>query len=212
MTTAQKQSAINRFNDRLVQIGKAFGVDSYQYQQYLSKLELLVGIENINTKTDPKTKKIISNRAKRGKSVVDQISDEDIKAMDQQSTAGEIKKRIREDLAEEEGISPKDVTPEMIKRRAQEIGEVRARMDEIGSALSDALHNWREAHNQHGKLTYTQINEALEEFDGTRHNRQEDAKRQYDKHFGDNEAVPFETAKVETPKVTEAKGKGFRAI
>ena len=213
MTTAEKQSAINRYNDRLVQIGKAFGVDSYQYQQYLSKLELLVGIENINTKVDPKTKEVISNRAKRGKSVVDDITDEDIKAMDSQSTAGEIKKRIREDLAEEDGISPKDVTPEMVRKRAQEIGEVRERMDELGNALSDALHNWREEHNQHGKLTYTQINEALAQFDRTRHDRKEDAKRQYDKHFGDSsEAVPFESAKVDTPKITEAKGKWFRAI
>lgn len=213
MTTAEKQSAINRFNDRLHQIGVQFGKDSYQYQQYLSKLELLVGVENINTKVDPKTKEVISNRAKRGKSVVDDITDEDIKAMDRQSTAGEIKKRIREDLAEEEGISPKEVTEEMIRKRAQVIGEVRERMDQLGNALSDALHNWREENNQHGKLTYEQINEALEQFDGTRHDRKEDAKRQYNKHFGDSaEAVPFESAKVETPRVTEARGKGFRAI
>lgn len=202
MTTAEKQSAINRFNDRLNQIGKAFGKDSYQYQQYKSKLEMLVGPENMTA----------SGRAGRGKSVVDQISDEDIKAMDQQSTAGEIKKRIREDLAEEEGISREEVTPEMIKKRAQEIGEVRARMDEIGSALSDALAKWRDAHNQHSKLTYSQIEEALNEWDGQKSDRADAAMRLYDKHFGDIEAVPFETAKVETPRVTEAKGKGFHAI
>lgn len=202
MTTAEKQSAINRFNDRLYQIGVQFGKDSYQYQQYQSKLEMLVGPENMTS----------SGRAGRGKSVVDNLSDEDIKAMDQQSTAGEIKKRIREDLAEEEGISTKDVTPEMIRKRAQEIGDVRARMDEIGSALSDALAKWRDEHNQHGKLTYSQIEEALNEWDGQKSDRADTAKRLYEKHFGDTEAVPFETAKVETPKVTEAKGKGFRAI
>jgi len=213
MTTAQKQSAINRYNDRLVQIGKAFGVNSYQYNQYLSKLEMLVGIENINTKVDKDTGEVLSNRAKRGKSVVDAISDEDIKAMDQQSTAGEIKRRIREDLAEEEGISTKDVTQAMIRNRAKEIGDVRERMVDIGEALSNALAKWRDAHNQHGKLTYSQIEEALNEWDGTQDDRREDAKRQYEKHFGDSaEAVPFETAKVETPRVTEAKGKGFRAI
>lgn len=202
MTTAQKQSAINRYNDRLNQIGKAFGKDSYHYQQYQSKLEMLVGPENMTK----------SGRAGRGKSVVDQISDEDIKAMDQQSTAGEIKKRIREDLAEEEGISWEEVTPEMIRKRAKEIGDVRERMDEIGSALSDALAKWRDAHNQHGKLTYSQIEEALNEWDGQKSDRADAAKRLYDKHFGDTEAVPFESAKVETPRVTEAKGKGFRAI
>lgn len=202
MTTAQKQSAINRFNDRLNQIGKQFGKDSYQYQQYQSKLEMLVGPENMTK----------SGRAGRGKSVVDNLSDDDIMAMDKQSTAGEINKRIREDIAEEEGISPKDVTKEMIQQRAKEIGDVRERMDEIGSALSDALAKWRDAHNQHGKLTYSQIEEALNEWDGQKSDRADAAKRLYEKHFGDNEAVPFETAKVETPRVTEAKGKGFHAI
>lgn len=198
MTTAEKQSAINRFNDRLKQIGIQFGTDSYQYLQYLSKLEILVGTENINTKED-KEKGTVSNRAKRGKSVVDKLSDADINAMERQSTAGEIKKRIREDLAEEEGISTKDVTDEMIRQRAKEIGDVRERMDEIGSALSDALAKWRDAHNQHGKLTYAQINEALAEWDGQKNDRKETAKRIYDKHFGDL-------------KISEAKDKGFRAI
>ena len=81
MTTAQKQSAINRFNDRLHQIGKAFGKDSYQYTQYQRKLELLVGSKNMTK----------SGRAGRGKKVVENISDDDIRAMDQQSTAGQIK-------------------------------------------------------------------------------------------------------------------------
>ena len=203
MTTAQKQSAINRFNDRLNQIGKQFGKDSYQYQQYQSKLEMLVGPENMTK----------SGRAGRGKSVVDNLSDDDIMAMDKQSTAGEINKRIREDIAEEEGISPKDVTKEMIQQRAKEIGDVRERMDEIGSALSDALAKWRDEHNQHGKLTYAQIDEALAEWDGQKSDRKDTAQRLYDKHFGDsNEEIPFESAKVEKPRITEAKGKGFRAI
>jgi len=188
MTTAQKQSAINRFNDRLHQIGKAFGLDSYQYTQYQRKLELLVGSKNMTK----------SGRAGRGKKVVDNLSDEDIKAMDQQSTAGKIKQRIREDLAEEEGITPDDVTSSMIKQRAREIGETRSLMDEIGSALSDALAKWRDEHNQHGKLTYAQINEALSEWDGAKTDRKETAKRQYEQHFGsDNEEIPFETSKKE---------------
>ena len=203
MTTAQKQSAINRFNDRLNQIGKQFGKDSYQYRQYQSKLKLLVGSDNMTK----------SGRAGRGKSVVDQISDDDIKAMDQQSTAGEINKRIREDIAEEEGISPKEVTKEMIQQRAREIGDVRDRMDEIGSALSDALAKWRDENNQHGKLTYAQIDEALSEWDGAKNDRKDTAKRIYDQHFGDSkEEIPFETEKSEKPRITEAKGKGFRAI
>ena len=203
MTTAQKQSAINRFNDRLNQIGKQFGKDSYQYQQYQSKLEMLVGPENMTK----------SGRAGRGKSVVDNLSEDDIMAMDKQSTAGEINKRIREDIAEEEGISPKDVTKEMIQQRAKEIGDVRERMDEIGSALSDALAKWRDEHNQHGKLTYAQIDDALSEWDGQKSDRKDTAQRLYDKHFGDStEEIPFESAKVEKPRITEANGKGFRAI
>lgn len=192
MTTAQKQSAINRFNDRLHQIGKAFGKDSYQYTQYQRKLELLVGSKNMTK----------SGRAGRGKKVVDSISDEDIKAMDQQSTAGQIKKRIREDLADVEGITTEDVTATMIKERAREIGETRSLMDEIGSALSDALAKWRDEHNQHGKLTYAQINEALAEWDGAKTDRAETAKRQYEKHFGeDKEEIPFETEKTERKRV-----------
>ena len=188
MTTAQKQSAINRFNDRLNQIGKAFGKDSYQYTQYQRKLELLVGSKNMTK----------SGRAGRGKKVVENISDEDIKAMDQQSTAGKIKQRIREDISEEEGISSEAVSSSMIKQRAREIGETRAMMDEIGSALSDALAKWRDAHKQHGKLTYAQINEALTEWDGTKTDRADAAKRLYEKHFGEeNEEIPFETSKKE---------------
>lgn len=188
MTTAQKQSAINRFNDRLHQIGKAFGKDSYQYTQYQRKLELLVGSKNMTK----------SGRAGRGKKVVENISDDDIKAMDQQSTAGQIKQRIREDIAEEEGISSEAVSSSMIKQRAREIGETRAMMDEIGSALSDALAKWRDAHKQQGKLTYAQINEALSEWDGAKADRASTAKRLYAKHFGEeNEEIPFETSKKE---------------
>lgn len=192
MTTAQKQSAINRFNDRLHQIGKAFGKDSYQYTQYQRKLELLVGSKNMTK----------SGRAGRGKKVVDNLSDEDIRAMDQQSTAGQIKQRIREDIAEEEGITPVDVTESMIKERAKEIGETRSLMDEIGSALSDALAKWRDAHNQHGKLTYAQIKEALSEWDGAKTDRADTARRLYEKHFGEeNEEIPFDTAKTERKRV-----------
>lgn len=188
MTTAQKQSAINRFNDRLHQIGKAFGKDSYQYTQYQRKLELLVGSKNMTK----------SGRAGRGKKVVDNISDDDIRAMDQQSTAGQIKQRIREDIAEEEGITSEDVSSSMIKQRAREIGETRAMMDEIGSALSDALAKWRDAHKQHGKLTYAQINEALSEWDGAKTDRADTARRLYEKHFGEeNEEIPFYTSKKE---------------
>lgn len=188
MTTAQKQSAINRFNDRLHQIGKAFGKDSYQYTQYHSKLEMLVGSKNMTK----------SGRAGRGKKVVENLSDDDIRAMDQQSTAGQIKQRIREDIAEEEGITSEDVSASMIKQRAREIGETRAMMDDIGSALSDALAKWRDAHKQHGKLTYAQIHEALTEWDGVKTDRTETARRLYEKHFGEeNEEIPFETSKKE---------------
>ncbi len=176
MTTAQKQSAINRINDRYNQIVKKFGADSYYAQNYHAKMRIIGGPDGFTA----------SGRLKRGASVVASISEEALQAMEDQATAGQINKQIKANIAREEGTNVEDITPEDVQEYVDTETEARAGMEEIGADLSNALALYRARHNkQRGKLTYSEIKEAVKEWRINMSNsRKESQQGAYERHFG----------------------------
>lgn len=194
MTTAQKQSAIHRINDRYHQIVLQFGAGSRPAEDYHAAMMALGGPEGMTT----------TGRLKRGKSAVENMKEGDIDALLAKPTAGQIKDRLRQNYADDNDIEPEDVTDEQIQEELDIEQETMDLMNELGAALSDAIHKWRVSHRKNtGKMSYDELAQACREYQQT--TKEEKArmkKATYMRHYRANKK--FTTVKIE-------KAKGFRA-
>lgn len=131
MTQAQKDSAIKRINERYIQICREFGADSGVAKDYYHTMELVAGSENMRiiasttSKKGPKdnpryeTGEIKVHQIVRNKKALDSMDPEEIQALLNKHTAGQIKKaakeeakRQREDTGDE-SIDYNDVLEDM---------------------------------------------------------------------------------------------------
>lgn len=109
MTQAQKDSAIKRINERYIQICREFGADSGVAKDYYHTMELVAGSENMRiiasttTKKGPKdnpryeTGELKIHQIVRNKKALDSMDPEDIQALLNKHTAGQIKKAAKEE-------------------------------------------------------------------------------------------------------------------
>ena len=109
MTQAQKDSAIKRINERYIQICREFGADSGVAKDYYHTMELVAGSENMRiiasttTKKGPKdnpryeTGEIKVHQIVRNKKALDSMDSEEIQALLNKHTAGQIKKAAKEE-------------------------------------------------------------------------------------------------------------------
>ena len=109
MTQAQKDSAIKRINERYIQICREFGADSGVAKDYYHTMELVAGSENMRiiasttTKKGPKdnpryeTGEIKVHQIVRNKKALDSMDPEEIQALLNKHTAGQIKKAAKEE-------------------------------------------------------------------------------------------------------------------
>lgn len=109
MSQAQKDSAIKRINERYIQICREFGADSGVAKDYYHTMELVAGSENMRiiasttTKKGPKdnpryeTGELKIHQIVRNKKALDSMDPEDIQALLNKHTAGQIKKAAKEE-------------------------------------------------------------------------------------------------------------------
>ena len=109
MTRAQKDSAIKRINERYIQICGEFGADSGVAKDYYHTMDLVAGTENMRiiasttTKKGPKdnpryeTGEIKVHQIVRNKKALDSMDSEEIQALLNKHTAGQIKKAAKEE-------------------------------------------------------------------------------------------------------------------
>ena len=109
MTQAQKDSAIKRINERYIQICREFGSDSGVAKDYYHTMELVAGSENMRiiasttSKKGPKdnpryeTGEIKVHQIVRNKKALDSMDPEEIQALLNKHTAGQIKKAAKEE-------------------------------------------------------------------------------------------------------------------
>lgn len=194
MTTAQKQSAIHRINDRYHQIVEQFGAGSRPAEDYHAAMMALGGPDGMTS----------TGRLKRGKSVVDKMREGDIDALLSKPTAGQIKERLKRNYAEDNDIDEDEVTDDQIQEELDIEQETLDLMDELGAALSDAIHKWRTAHKRNtGKMTYDELAEACREYQqSTSEEKARMKKATYMRHYRANKK--FAAVKIE-------KAKGFKA-
>ena len=145
MTQAQKDSAIKKINERYIQICREFGPQSGIAKDYANTMELAVGSENLQIISSTTSKRAPKNnpdyitgeikvvQIKRAKKVLDSIEDDDIEALLNKHTAGDIKRSAKEEA----------------KRQQQETGEDRDIMDIIEDM--DAVYDFFEEYGYDSK-------------------------------------------------------------
>ena len=158
MTLEEKRSAVKRINDRRKQIEKTFGVDSYPARHYREKMDVLAG-GNL----------LPSGNISHGNAALDRMSDEAIKSMLKQETAGAIIKKGKRHLAKETGADPEELTKEDLASFYEVIRPLQDMLEDITPDMSDALFEWRKANGYlkgsgKGQMTYEQINDALNQW------------------------------------------------
>lgn len=122
MTAAQKDSAVKKINERYIQICREFGANSGLAKDYLHTMELVAGSENLQIIASTTTKKAPANnpdyetgeikvhQIKRSKKTLESIDPDDLDALLQKHTAGQIKKSAKEEAKRQQEDSGKNVS------------------------------------------------------------------------------------------------------
>lgn len=147
MTDAQKDSAIKRINERYVQICREFGPRSGIAEDYRNAMELAVGSENLQivasttSKKPPKnnpdyiTDEIKIEQIKRSKKALEGITEEDLNALLNKHTAGDIKKAAREEAKRQTKDYGVDVS---MRNVIEDMDDVYDFLDEYGYDSKDS--------------------------------------------------------------------------
>ena len=106
---ARRESAIKKINERYIQICREFGPDSGIARDYRNTMELVAGSENMQIISSTTTKKAPKNnpdyitgeikvaQIKRSKKALEQMDPDEIEALLNKHTAGQIKKAAQEE-------------------------------------------------------------------------------------------------------------------
>ena len=140
MTKQEKISAVKRLNERLTDMARTFGTNSPIYKEYLNRIQLTVGADNMHTsprtEAKPGKKLTAANMGvpliTRGAKTYEALTDDKIEALLSHHTAGQVKREIKEEA----------------KRESEETGET--------VTYEDVLETWSNV--------YDTINEAPDEF------------------------------------------------
>lgn len=149
MTDEQKVSAIKRINERRAQMKRDFGEDSSLYRNYDYAIYLAI----------PDDALLPSGNISHGKKALDLINEQDLEKLLRKETAGDIKKRAREEAKREseetgEAVNWKDIID------AQEV--VYEVMEDDYSEFYEAVKlYWDEVGKGHPKPAYTTIKQII---------------------------------------------------
>ena len=150
MTDEQKVSAIKRINERRAQMRRDFGEDSSLYRQYDNAINLAISDDAL----------LPSGNISHGKAALDLIDEHDLEMLLRKETAGDIKKRAREEAKREseetgEAVNWKDIID------AQEV--VYEVMEDDYSEFYEAVKlYWGEVGKGHPKPAYTTIKQIID--------------------------------------------------
>ena len=150
MTDEQKVSAIKRINERRAQMRRDFGEDSSLYRNYDYAIYLAI----------PDDALLPSGNISHGKKALDLINEQDLEKLLRKDTAGDIKKRAREEAKREseetgEAVNWKDIID------AQEV--VYEVMEDDYSDFYEAVKlYWKEVGKGHPKPAYTTIKQIID--------------------------------------------------
>ena len=150
MTDEQKVSAIKRINERRAQMRRDFGEDSSLYRQYDNAINLAI----------PDDALLPSGNISHGKKALDLINDQDLESLLRKETAGDIKKRAREEAKRESEETGEAVNWRDIIEAQEVVYEV---MEDDYSEFYEAVKlYWNEVGKGHPKPAYTTIKQIID--------------------------------------------------
>ena len=137
MTTAEKDSAVKKINERYTDICREFGPNSTQAKEYYNAMVLTFGEENMHTAATRQSKATKRKKQTAGsmgiklinrdKKMLEKTDSGNIRALLEHHTAGQIKETARREAEEESRLTGRDVT----------LDDVLAAMDYVDEYLSE---------------------------------------------------------------------------
>lgn len=150
---ARKVSAIKRINERLAAIGREFGKDSSFYQRFKNAITLSI----------PEEARTGSGSISRSEKTLDKISNSTLDDLESFHTVGEIKKTAREQIAQDKGVKPSQVTQAEVKDYIDIMDEVNAYLEKITKEDSDFYRTyWNHAGVGAPRPSYTILKQMID--------------------------------------------------
>lgn len=150
MTDEQKVSAIKRINERKAQIKRDFGEDSSLYRQYSNAVDLAI----------PDSALLPSGNISHSKTAVEQIDADTLETLLRRETAGDIKRRAKEEARRESEETGETVTWQEIIEAQEVVYETME--DNYDDFYSAVRLYWEKIGKGHPKPTYTTIKELID--------------------------------------------------
>lgn len=150
MTHEQKVSAIKRINERKAQIKRDFGEDSSLYRQYSNAVDLAI----------PDDALLPSGNISHSKTAVDLIDDDTLETLLRRETAGDIKRRAKEEARRESEETGETVTWQEIIEAQEVVYETME--DNYDDFYSAVRLYWEKIGKGHPKPSYTTIKELID--------------------------------------------------
>ena len=150
MTHEQKVSAIKRINERKAQIKRDFGEDSSLYRQYANAVDLAI----------PDAALLPSGNISHSKAAVDLIDDDTLNTLLRRETAGDIKRRAKEEARRESEEIGETVTWQEIIEAQEVVYETME--DNYDDFYSAVRLYWEKIGKGHPKPSYTTIKELID--------------------------------------------------
>lgn len=150
MTDEQKVSAIKRINERKAQIKRDFGEDSSLYRQYSNAVDLAI----------PDAALLPSGNISHSKAAVDLIDADTLETLLRRETAGDIKRRAKEEARRESEETGETVTWQEIIEAQEVVYETME--DNYGDFYSAVRLYWDKIGKGHPKPSYTTIKELID--------------------------------------------------
>ena len=150
MTHEQKVSAIKRINERKAQIKRDFGEDSSLYRQYANAVDLAI----------PDAALLPSGNISHSKAAVDLIDDDTLNTLLRRETAGDIKRRAKEEARRESEETGETVTWQEIIEAQEVVYETME--DNYDDFYSAVRLYWEKIGKGHPKPSYTTIKELID--------------------------------------------------
>lgn len=150
MTDEQKVSAIKRINERKAQIKRDFGEDSSLYRQYSNAVDLAI----------PDAALLPSGNISHSKAAVDLIDEDTLETLLRRETAGDIKRRAKEEARRESEETGETVTWQEIIEAQEVVYETME--DNYDDFYSAVKMYWNAIGKGHPKPSYTTIKELID--------------------------------------------------
>lgn len=171
MTTAEKDSAVKKINERYTDICREFGPNSTQAREYYNAMVLTFGEENMHTAATRKSKatkrktqtagsmgiKLIN----RDKKMLEKIDSGNIQALLEHHTAGQIKETARREAEEESKITGRNVTPDDILAAMDYVDEYLAENAEQDSEDGPFATYWKAVGNGQPRPSYMTLADII---------------------------------------------------